>query len=159
MIANDENPLTYIYWFFSLRPPCPTSSGVLSKPQPYCLSGLPKEAIEGDSPPAQGELPIVVLRVHVVDCSNLTSKDKNGFSDPLVSSFLPSNSLTQFFPGLLSSPFSIPVNKHLSPNAPSTLSTLRKMLRLIFPFIFQLLTSLVPWNSSFGTKTYFRRIT
>ena len=124
---------------------------------------LPVRAAKGSNrggfTPAQGELPIVVLRVHVVGCSNLTSKDKNGFSDPLVSSFLPSNSLTQFFPGLLSSPFSIPVNKHLSPNAPSTLSTLRKMLRLIFPFIFQLLTSLVPWNSSFGTKTYFRRIT
>ena len=123
---------------------------------------LPVRAAKGSNrggfTPAQGELPIVVLRVHVVGCSNLTSKDKNGFSDPLASSFLSKNPLTQFSPGLLSSPFSTPVNRHPSPNAPSTLFTLRKMLRSIFPFIFQLLTSLVPWNSSFGTRTYFQRI-
>ncbi len=34
--------------------------------------------------PLSGELPLVILRVQVVGCKNLLSKDKNGFSDPYV---------------------------------------------------------------------------
>ncbi|KAI0635493.1 phosphatidylserine decarboxylase-domain-containing protein [Trametes polyzona] len=34
--------------------------------------------------PLPGELPIVVLRVQVLSCTNLLSKDRNGFSDPFV---------------------------------------------------------------------------
>ncbi|KAF5359407.1 hypothetical protein D9756_003659 [Leucocoprinus leucothites] len=48
---------------------------------------LPVKAARGNNrgfSPAQGELPVVVLRVHVVGCSNLLSKDKNGYSDPFV---------------------------------------------------------------------------
>jgi len=62
---------------------------------------LPVRAAKGSNrggfTPAQGELPIVVLRVHVVGCSNLTSKDKNGFSDPLASSFLSKKSSYSVF--------------------------------------------------------------
>jgi phosphatidylserine decarboxylase len=32
--------------------------------------------------PQQGEVPVVVLRVQVVGCTGVLSKDKNGFSDP-----------------------------------------------------------------------------
>lgn len=51
---------------------------------------LPVRAAKGSNrgfTPVQGELPIVVLRVHVVGCSNLISKDKNGLSDPWVVNF------------------------------------------------------------------------
>jgi len=56
---------------------------------------LPVRAAKGSNrggfTPAQGELPIVVLRIHVLGCLNLTSKDKNGFSDPLALIFLSKN--------------------------------------------------------------------
>ena len=32
--------------------------------------------------PVAGEQPIVMLRVQVLSCANLLSKDRNGFSDP-----------------------------------------------------------------------------
>ncbi|KXN82134.1 Ras GTPase-activating protein 4 [Leucoagaricus sp. SymC.cos] len=50
-------------------------------------TSLPFKAARGSSrgfSPAQGELPVVVLRVQVVGCGKLLSKDKNGFSDPFV---------------------------------------------------------------------------
>ncbi|KAI0311126.1 phosphatidylserine decarboxylase-domain-containing protein [Amylostereum chailletii] len=34
--------------------------------------------------PIPGELPIVLLKVQILNCQDLLSKDKNGFSDPLV---------------------------------------------------------------------------
>ena len=34
--------------------------------------------------PLANEVPIVVLKVQVLSCSNLLAKDKNGFSDPYV---------------------------------------------------------------------------
>lgn len=34
--------------------------------------------------PVEGEQPIVLIRVQVVGCKDLASKDKNGFSDPCV---------------------------------------------------------------------------
>ncbi|KXN83931.1 Ras GTPase-activating protein 4 [Leucoagaricus sp. SymC.cos] len=50
-------------------------------------TSLPFKAARGSGrgfSPAQGELPVVVLRVQVVGCGKLLSKDKNGFSDPFV---------------------------------------------------------------------------
>ncbi len=39
----------------------------------------------GDSS-SSGETPIVILRVQVLSCQNLISKDRNGYSDPCVTS-------------------------------------------------------------------------
>ncbi|KAL6301148.1 phosphatidylserine decarboxylase-domain-containing protein [Sparassis latifolia] len=34
--------------------------------------------------PAQGEVPVVLLRVQILGCTNLVAKDRNGYSDPFV---------------------------------------------------------------------------
>ena len=36
--------------------------------------------------PAPGELPLVTLRIQIIGASNLLAKDRNGLSDPYVSS-------------------------------------------------------------------------
>jgi phosphatidylserine decarboxylase len=36
--------------------------------------------------PAPGEAPVAVLRVQILSCQNLEAKDRNGYSDPCVSS-------------------------------------------------------------------------
>lgn len=48
---------------------------------------LPVKAARGSRGgfnPAQGELPVVVLRVYVAGCTALIAKDRNGSSDPYV---------------------------------------------------------------------------
>ncbi|KAF9443222.1 hypothetical protein P691DRAFT_779000 [Macrolepiota fuliginosa MF-IS2] len=47
---------------------------------------LPVKAARGSRgfSPAQGELPVIVLRILIVGCTDLVAKDRNGYSDPFV---------------------------------------------------------------------------
>ncbi|KAF9076011.1 phosphatidylserine decarboxylase-domain-containing protein [Rhodocollybia butyracea] len=64
--------------------------------------------------PAEGENPLVLLRVQVVSCTDLLAKDRNGFSDPFASISLPPHPTRH----------STPVSKRtLNPSFPPAQST------------------------------------
>lgn len=81
--------------------PCPsssmTTSGQRLKKALKTAALLPARAVMGGSSslghfsrarqaytPAQGETPIVILRLQVVGCTGLVSKDRSGLADPYV---------------------------------------------------------------------------
>ena len=87
--------------YSTARRPCPpsimTTSSQRLKKALKTAALLPARAVMGSSSslshfsralqaytPAQGETPIVILRLQVVGCTGLMSKDRNGLTDPYV---------------------------------------------------------------------------